>query len=439
MRVRFHTLGIALGLCASLTWADDPARAVTVSPSKEVAWGQKMLAAFLDSRRLSEDAELSARLDTIGTRIVPVSDRPDLVYRFLVVEGQELQAYTFPGGAICFSEGLIRLYAGDDELAFALGHELAHVVLRHHASQLRLEQALEAGGKLPDGKLAPIRSFFDRTAEIEADTFGALYATRAGYAFSASHESLAKLARTGIPAEDESHPAFEERIRSLRTFREELALALRAFEAGVKALEAGEPDQAIPALELFVASFPNSPAGRTNLGAAYLARIRATSGTPENLAEVLPILPDPGVVLRGPLDRADLTRARDSFRHALEYDPEGPWPAAGLALVQAREGHLEESRELLTGVLERHPEKLEVLLDLGNVEFLAGRNEDAGRVYRKALDARPGWAEAQKNLALTLERGGDATAARALWQELTRHAVFGAEARLRLAASTPAR
>ena len=45
-----------------------------------------------------------------------------------------------------------------------------------------------------------------------------------------------------------------------------------------------------------------------NLGAAYLARLRRRSGTPEGLGEPLPILPDPGVVIRGPLDAVDVVQ-----------------------------------------------------------------------------------------------------------------------------------
>ena len=325
-----HLLGLVLALGAALlARADEPPRHVVVTPSKEVAWGQKVLESFLEARRLGDDEALAARLAWIGGRVAEVSDRPDLVYRFLVVEGDELQAYTFPGGVMCFSEALVRLFDSDDELAFALGHEIAHVVLRHHVSQLQFERALAVEPRLPEGQLAPVRAFYERHAEVEADSFGALYATRASFAFSASHESLARLARAGVEAEDDSHPAFDERVEILRGFREELARALRAFDAGVGALRDGQPDAAIPALELFVAAFPNSLAGRVNLGAAHLARVRATSGTPENLAEVLPILPDPGVVFRGPLDRSDLERARDAFRHALRYDPGGPVARGG--------------------------------------------------------------------------------------------------------------
>lgn len=86
-------------------------------------------------------------------------------------------------------------------------------------------------------------------------------------------------------------------------------------------------------------------------------------------------------------------------------------------------------------MLGRHPDNLDVRLCLGNVEFLAGRHDAAARAYRTALAARPDWAEAKKNLALTLERTGEASDARELWRALVSHEAFGAEARLRLAAS----
>jgi predicted Zn-dependent protease len=414
--------------------AEEPPEQVVITPTEEAAWGMHVLRSFLETRDLGDDEEQAERLVRIGAEVAAVSDRPDRSFAFLLVEGSDLQAFAFPGGSLCVTESLARLFESDDQLAFLLGHELAHIVLRHQVSKRQFERAVTAAPTLGD-EIAPARVFYDRHAELEADSFGALYAVRAGYAFSASHESLEILAAAGIGGADATHPAVAERLRFLEGFREELTGALKAFDLGVEALDAGNPEVAIPLFELFVASFPDSLAGRVNLGAGYLTRVRNTSGTPQNLAETLPILPSPGIVLRGPLDVVDLQRARANFEHALKRHPDVPWAAAGLALVETREGRIAEGRELLAGALERVPEQPDLMLCLGNVEFVAGRFGPAAALYRRTLEQKREWPHAQANLARALERLGEEAEALALWQRLTDHERFGAEARLRLAAS----
>ena len=80
---------------------------------------------------LTTDPEISA----IGHAIVRYSDRPHLHYSFYVVEGNiEPQALSLPGGYGLLSRSLIeQVCRTDADLAFILGHEIAHSALRHYA------------------------------------------------------------------------------------------------------------------------------------------------------------------------------------------------------------------------------------------------------------------------------------------------------------------
>lgn len=431
-RVMFALFLVSLLQLGAL--AGDPPSKIVITPGQEMAWRKKMMSSFLDSRRMSEDEAMVLRVSRIGAKVAAVSDRPDLVFRFLVVQGDDLQAFSFPGGAVCLTEALVRLFQSDDELAFALGHEISHVVLRHVVSMMSMEQALKAAHRVPEGKLAPVQSFYAHNAELEADTFGALYSTRAGYAFSSAHLGLEKVANVSAVQESDSHPAYQERIATLKQFRTELERAVNLFTVGSEALKAGETGDAIAALDLFVATFPNSISGRFNLGAAYLARVRARSGTPANLAEVLPILPDAGITLRGAVDIVDLQQASHNFQHVLRYNKENTWASAGLAMVLAREARFADSRELLQALVTKEPENTEIRLLLGNVDYLEGNHPAALDIYTQVLKLRPAWPEAQKNMAMTLEETGQTEKARGLWGELSNHEVFGSEARLHLLA-----
>lgn len=388
------------------------------------------LARFLRAHPVTADAALTGRADALARTVAAHADRPGFLYAAEVVQGDDLQAYSFMNGTVCVTERLARML-DDDELAFVLAHELAHVTLRHQVHRVAAEELLQNATTL---------GLHDQHAELEADRFGALYVLRAGFRFSASHEALARIDAAGAhPDEDAAHPAYAARIEKLRGFRDQLERCVRVFESGKAALARGAAEEAVDAFTLFVATFPESVAGQVNLGAALLARARGTAGTPEGLAEELPILPEPGVVVRGTGSTLDVDRARERFLRARELalsteDAAGALAArAGLALVQLRRGERTAARLELSEVAEDPVWKPEALLALGNVGFLDGRFGEATAAYEQALAARPGWPAALYNLGRAAERLGDVQRARELWTAVAPDAVYGEAARRALA------
>ncbi len=92
---------------------------------------------------LQEGAE---RVNRIGQRVARTSLRPGIAYRFYVIDEEEINAFSGPGGYVYVTAALMRL-AGDDELASVLSHEVGHVVARHSLKSL---QQREAVGGLAD-------------------------------------------------------------------------------------------------------------------------------------------------------------------------------------------------------------------------------------------------------------------------------------------------
>lgn len=58
-------------------------------------------------------------------------------YKFKVIEGEDVNAFSLPGGYIYVYEGLLDFVESDDELAAVLSHEIAHASLRHLAWMVR--------------------------------------------------------------------------------------------------------------------------------------------------------------------------------------------------------------------------------------------------------------------------------------------------------------
>jgi tetratricopeptide (TPR) repeat protein len=408
---------LACGLAAAVLTGGAFATGHTLEPlaitiAQECVWGDQVLAGVLQERLESADEALHRRLRRVGGRVARVSDRPDHLYRFLALEGEEPQAFSAPCGVIWASEGLLRT-VDDDELAFAMGHEIAHTILRHHVRQLQIESLLEPAVGVPKSLLELTHATLQLEAEMEADRFGALYAMRAGYRFSAAPDVLGRLeAFVGGPRAREAREESERRQQGLREFRAELARTMTRFDDATAAIQDRRPEEAIANLRLFVAQFPNSVAGRVNLATAYLLKVQLQAGSPAGLAEELPMLPGPWPTLRDGLSRFDLERARENFQVALDIQPD-PLAEIGLGVVDTRFGDFDGAREHLDRARAGAPGHVQVLLARGNVEYLDGKYTEARFYYLEALRLQPGWAPAIRNIAMAYDELGEHEKARA--------------------------
>lgn len=130
------------------------------------------------------------------------------------------------GRQIVVTTGLMRFVRSDDELAWAVAHEIAHNVLGH-APDARLRAMLDTWLGATSGKAAS-PSPAPRSLEVQADYVGAYLMARAGYDLEAVREFWRRLGQIyvqqGITAQefDLSHPTMEERIEVFETTLKEI-------------------------------------------------------------------------------------------------------------------------------------------------------------------------------------------------------------------------
>jgi predicted Zn-dependent protease len=91
-----------------------------------------------------------------------------------------------PGGRIYVTKGMLDHLETEAELASVLGHEIAHVDLKHWFERIQYEYAARKIGGEPMGAMAAIgyellQVGFSETLEYEADRMGTIYAGRARY------------------------------------------------------------------------------------------------------------------------------------------------------------------------------------------------------------------------------------------------------------------
>ena len=76
------------------------------------------------------------RVERLGQRVARASARPNLLYKFHVIESREINGLSLPGGHIYITTGLLKI-ANDNELASVLAHEVGHIAARHSLKTLK--------------------------------------------------------------------------------------------------------------------------------------------------------------------------------------------------------------------------------------------------------------------------------------------------------------
>ena len=163
--------------------------------SEEIAIGRQIAGNLLGAAPLVKDAKLQKYVNQVGEWVASQSERPDLSWHFGVIQSEDVNAFAAPGGYIFVTLGLYRLLQNEADLAGVLGHEIGHVIRKHHLKLLQQSKLVDFGGKalakqvggndkvqqLIGSGAEIVARGLDKDAEFEADRIGVVLATRAGY------------------------------------------------------------------------------------------------------------------------------------------------------------------------------------------------------------------------------------------------------------------
>jgi predicted Zn-dependent protease len=205
-----------------------------ISEPEEIEIGRGLAGRMLGQIALVDDANVQAYVNRVGRWVASQSERPDLPWRFGVANAGNINAMAMPGGSILITRGLYDILDNEAQLAGVLGHEIAHVVKKHHITVMQNQNWVSAGASLVASRtggnqlqkvaLDFFKNLFisglDKNSEYEADAVGVILAARAGYNAFGLAEVLHKLgARSaGDPSVVDlfgSHPAPSDRLTKL--------------------------------------------------------------------------------------------------------------------------------------------------------------------------------------------------------------------------------
>jgi beta-barrel assembly-enhancing protease len=170
-----------------------------ISEPEEIKVGGDLAGIILGVAPLIKDGVKQRYVNNLGRWIALHSDRPDLPWKFGIVETADVNAFSMPGGYVLITRGMYDKMRSESELAGVLAHEIAHVVHKDHIAALQAglrnsaisgfsEYATGGGGVGALVKTAIINAGKDmftrglnKDDEFDADRMGVVIAARAGF------------------------------------------------------------------------------------------------------------------------------------------------------------------------------------------------------------------------------------------------------------------
>ena len=155
-----------------------------------------------------------------------------------VIRSKDVNAFVLPGGFIFLTDAIVNhCERNEDELAFIIAHEMAHVVKGHAFNRMVAEHSIQViskwlrvGGLLQaaakQATLKFLKTQYSRDNEHEADDYGIRLAMAAGCDPKGAvrmFERLKALGESDIPEYFSTHPSFDSRIAQIK----EAALRVR--------------------------------------------------------------------------------------------------------------------------------------------------------------------------------------------------------------------
>ncbi len=296
---------IPLAVIVSLIGAICPSPAMAMNTQTEVAIGRQYDQQIVESSVIETDPLLNQWVQNVSNKLWAETARKDVPYNIKIINDNNINAFSTLGGYVYVQSGLLDFVQSDDELAGVIGHETGHIERRHTVTMQTKSQILglilgiaslfspfiyNFGNLLQAGALAKM----ERGNELQADRYGLLLMSRAGYdpeamlsmqqhlgALEGEHNDL-------VTKYFEGHPGSSNRVAHLLGYPELDPTKTNAQERLVWALH--DLDQArynVASIELnqILKTDPNNPQALLALGQAQLA-LGLTSKSRQTLGEL---------------------------------------------------------------------------------------------------------------------------------------------------------
>ncbi|HEY7981940.1 MAG TPA: M48 family metalloprotease [Candidatus Eremiobacteraceae bacterium] len=305
---------IAATLVATMLWsavcAIVPAPSLAMSTAAEIALGKQQNAEVDAQSVIVTDPFLTHWVQTTGANLAKYRARTDIDYNFEIIDSNEINSFAMAGGFIHVDMGLLNFVSSDDELASVLGHEMGHVERRHVVTLNQKGNLLNIlVGVL--SILSPIGYFlggyggdlafykFSRQDELQADQYGLLLMSRAGYDPQSTADVLSKLGGLEGSANTDKyfadHPGAKDRVSHVLGYPE--LSQTNAPQLTAQALhdtDEGRYSYALTKFDRVLALAPNDPLAESGKSGVLFALRSTGAGAAPDQRVLSPLVGQPG-------------------------------------------------------------------------------------------------------------------------------------------------
>lgn len=211
----------------------------------ELTIGRAMAAKLCGSFGLYEKSPTATQyINLVGNSLAQQSGRPELVYRFAILDTEDINAFAAPGGYIFVTKGLLKNINSESELASVLAHEIAHINMKHMYKDVMPKHEVSAGENLTRllsrggadigaslgkavsaGMKMLVEEGMSQDKEFEADAVSVIYTSASGYPAASLQSVLKRIkAQSSDSNLKKTHPPFDVRIEKISLAVKENAL-----------------------------------------------------------------------------------------------------------------------------------------------------------------------------------------------------------------------
>lgn len=196
-----------------------------ITPEQEYYIGRSVAATVLVTYKPFDSARANEYLNLLGQTLSQFGTKPETFggYHFALLNTDEINAFSAPGGLVMISRGMVRLCKNEDELAAVLAHEIGHVENQHGLRAIKKGRltsaltslALAAGKTLGGSDLAQVTEAFEgsisditgtmmnsgyaRATEFQADKSAVDILKKSGYNPAALVGMLQEMQKRWVP------------------------------------------------------------------------------------------------------------------------------------------------------------------------------------------------------------------------------------------------
>ena len=168
---------------------------VTITEQQEISIGATYHQQILKKNKIIKNEELNDYFQNLGESIAKKSHRPNLKWKFTLIDDPTFNAFATPGGYVYMYRGMLNYFNSEAEFAGVIGHEIGHITARHGVRGmstaqitgllLSIIQANVPGGQLTGNAFnllnVAINRGYGRKYELEADQLGEDYLEKSDY------------------------------------------------------------------------------------------------------------------------------------------------------------------------------------------------------------------------------------------------------------------